>query len=487
MKRFLTISIFMLAAVLVVRADNPLEKQLVTVRVTSQSWSEYRPWQKNKPRSRNFVGIVIPNNRILMLTDDLDDQTLIQVEKGDRPPRFPARIIHCDYQIGLAVITVDEPGFFDDLQPVKLAEWAEGDNLYSASWKDGQLALAAVRWSQVKVYSSGVPHVRFAGISVVTDLRGGGWGEPVFQEDRLIGVAYSQTDDRAKLKSVELIRAYLAALEMPDYPGFAALGFSYQYKKGPAISAYLGQQGNPSGVRICTVIPGGSVDGILKPGDVLLELGGHKVDALGDYDHPRYGPLDIKLIAADGPYAGDIIPARIIRDKREMTVQIPLKHMPPSMDLIPEARPAVPPDYLVAGGFIFREFDEPYLWAWGSDWYSKIPYYLRCIYQLRKESPTPDQQRLIVLADVFPDQYNLGYHNLSQLIVSAVNGYPVSSIQQMEEAFQHPQEGFHIIEFLPTYSISKVILDAETFESATASIMEKYEIPNRIRISNPRD
>ena len=168
-----------------------------------------------------------------------------------------------------------------------------------------------------------------------------------------------------------------------------------------------------------------------------------------------------------------------------MTVKIPLKHMPASMNLIPEARPAIPPDYLVAGGFIFREFDEPYLWAWGSDWYSKIPYYLRCIYELRKQNPAPDRRRLIVLADVFPDEYNLGYHNMSQTIVKAVNGYPVASIQQMEEAFQHPQDGFHIIEFLPSYAVSKVILDAETFEEATSSIMRKYEIPERIRISKP--
>ena len=168
-----------------------------------------------------------------------------------------------------------------------------------------------------------------------------------------------------------------------------------------------------------------------------------------------------------------------------MTVEIPLKHMPPSMDLIPEARPGVPPDYLVAGGFIFREFDEPYLWAWGSDWYSKIPYYLRCIYELRKEGQSPEQRRLIVLTDVFPDEYNLGYHNMSQTIVHSVNGRPVASIKEMEEAFQHPEGGFHIIEFLPSYGISKVILDAETFDTATASIMQKYEIPERIRCSNP--
>jgi hypothetical protein len=39
-----------------------------------------------------------------------------------------------------------------------------------------------------------------------------------------------------------------------------------------------------------------------------------------------------------------------------------------------------------------------------------------------------------------------------------------------------------VIEFFPSYGMSKVILDAETFDSATERIMEKYQIPSRIRV-----
>ena len=152
------------------------------------------------------------------------------------------------------------------------------------------------------------------------------------------------------------------------------------------------------------------------------------------------------------------------------------------MSLIPEARPASPPDYLVAGGLIFRELDEPYLTAWGSDWKEKIPSYLRCLYELRRNHPAPQQQRLIVLADVFPHEYNLGYHDIAQSIVKSVNGHPISSIRDMEEAFKTPSGGVHIIEFMPSYEMTKIILDADSFERATAEIMEQYEIPSRIRM-----
>jgi len=193
--------------------------------------------------------------------------------------------------------------------------------------------------------------------------------------------------------------------------------------------------------------------------------------------------MSVNLIVTEGHYAGDVISAKIIRNKEERDVQIPLKNIPASAALIPEDRPDLPPPYLVAGGFVFRELDVPYLKAWGDDWEDKIPATLRILYEMRSEQPEPDQKRLLVLTDVFPDEYNLGYHELAQNIVKTVNGKPVDSIKEMEDAFAHPLDGYHIIEFMPTYGTSKVILDATEYENATARIMETYQIPERIRLN----
>ena len=197
--------------------------------------------------------------------------------------------------------------------------------------------------------------------------------------------------------------------------------------------------------------------------------------------HLRYGWLDYKLIATEGHYAGDVIPARVLRAGKELKLDIPLKNIPASSALIPETRTEQAPPYLVAGGLVFRELDTPYLQAWGDDWEQNIPSRLRVYKEMESETHQPDK-RLIVLADVFPDQYNLGYHDLSQNIVTAVNGRPIGSIADMEEAFKHPEGEFHVIEFVPGFGMSKVILDAKQFEAATARIMETYQIPSRIRL-----
>ncbi|MCK4563591.1 MAG: hypothetical protein KAU94_02820 [Verrucomicrobia bacterium] len=463
------------------RPDHPAEQQLVTVRVTYQNWNEYRPWQKAKPGSRRFFGIVVPGNRILVLAQHLDDATLIQVEKFDRPPRVPARIVHSDPQANLALITVDDPSFFEDLVPADIADIMEGDNYYCASWKSGQLTTASCRWSRVVVRSSFVPHLSYAGIYFITDLKSGGRGEPVFSGNKLVGLIRSQDNDQIIVFPAEMIQAYLKAVDLPEYPGFAQLSVGWQVNRGRAQAEYLGLDGPARGIRIRNCIAGGSADGILQPDDLLLELDGHPIDSQGDYMHPRYGWLDYKLIAAEGHYAGDIIAARVLRNGKEITLDIPLKNIPESSALIPKTRTGQPPPYLIAGGLVFRELDTPYLRAWGNEWMKNIPARLRIYTEMESENHSPDK-RLIVLADVFPDEYNLGYHDMSQNIVTAVNGRPINSIADMEEAFKHPEGEFHVIEFVPTYGLSKVILDAKEFSAATTRIMETYQIPSRIRL-----
>lgn len=468
----------------VAQSDDPATHRQVTIRITYQSWNEYRPWQKNAPQTRTCCGTVVAGNRILMLSQHLEDANLIQVEKFDRPPRAPARIIHCDHQAGLALITVDEPGFFDNLTPVDLAPTCTGEDFYCTAWKAGQLSRASCRWSRVTVLSCATPYFAYAAVHFITDLKGGGHGEPVFSGEKMVGLTKGQTDNRINVIPSELLHAYLnAANNMDTYPGFGYLGLNWQYNEGEAQSAYFGLPGKPRGIRVRSCFPGGTLDGILQPDDILLELDGHKLDARGDYVHPRYGQVDFKLIATEGHYAGDNMTAKVWRNGSLIDLQFKLKNIPPESDLIPKTRHDVPPPFLVAGGLIFRELDVPYLKAWGDAWYDSIPAYYRILYKLQSDlQSTSGQDRRIILADVFPDEYNLGYHDLAQNIVKTVNGQPIHSIHDMETAFQNPKGRFHIIEFDRSYSASKVILDAEKFKEATQSIMEKYQIPSRIRL-----
>ena len=481
--KLITLLIFLgITLPLFAQQNSAIKHQLVTVRVTYQKWNEYRPWQKSQPGSRRFFGIVLSGNRILVMADYLANATLIQVEKFDRPPRHPARIIHSDPQANLALITVDDPTFFEDLKPIEIAPELQGKTYSCANWQNGQLVTASCRFSHVVSWSNYTPYFRYPGIYFITDLKNGGRGEPLLNEDKkLVGLTVFQSNNQMVVLPAEVIQTYLKAVAMPTYPKFAQLGVTYQYNRGAAQAKYLGLKGPVRGVRIQGTLAAGSAFGIIKPNDLLLELDGHAIDCEGKYIHPHYGRLNFNLIPNDKHLAGDVISAKVLRDGKELNLKIPLKNIPPSADLIPDTRHNQPPPYLFAGGLVFRELDNPYLQAWGNQ---SIPPRLR-VYREMDAQKQGENRRLIILADVFPDQYNLGYHDLSQLIVSKVNGKEIRSIADMEAAFKHPLNDFHIIECTPSFSFSKIILDAKTFDAATQRIMKTYHIPHRLRLRNP--
>ncbi|MBN1672439.1 MAG: hypothetical protein JXR37_15470 [Kiritimatiellae bacterium] len=458
--------------------------QTVTLRITCQSWNEYRPWIKEQPGSTLAAGTVLPGKRILVLARYLENATLIQVEKWDRPPRFPARVLHVDPQLDLAVVSVDSPGFFDDLKPVTLMrECGAGGDVTIVSWNDGRLEVANSRFSRVVAQEGRMGQTSYLAYHFITDLSSGGYGESVFKGKRLFGVMQYHDQTRATVIPAELVRAYLDALKKKPYGSRPQLGVWWQQNRCRAQSEHLGLAGEPRGVFIRRAVPGGSAFGCLQAGDVLLELDGHGISSEGEYRHPVHGMLDFNLIVSDGHAAGDAVSATVLRARRECEVRIPLRNKPTATSLIPWRRASRPPPYLIAGGLVFRELDAEYLRSWGEDWRARIPTRLRVYEGMESESQTPDRRRLLVLSAVLPDAYNLGYHGLAQLIVERVNGLQVDSIAELNEAFGKPQGAFHVIRFVPNFSRNEIVLDAAEFEQATERIMKKYSIPGRIRVA----
>jgi len=83
----------------------------------------------------------------------------------------------------------------------------------------------------------------------------------------------------------------------------------------------------------------------------------------------------------------------------------------------------------------------------------------------------------VVLSAVLPDPYNLGYQDYRYLALDKVNGHKVVDLPGLKQALESPQEGFHVIEFLPGEAVSKVILDAPLLKDATQRVMFNYRLP----------
>jgi S1-C subfamily serine protease len=458
------------------------DDQVVALQVTHQPFDEYRPWARQGPRSRAASAVVVEGPLLLTEAQIVRNATLIQVEKHASARRVPARVVHVDHDVDLALLAVDEPGFFDDLEAVRLAPSAPSEGrVRTLRWRSRQLEMSNSRVTRVAVQESVFGSIRHAFLLVTTDLSGGGWAEPVFSNGELIGITVAQDAQNATILPPEIIAAYLDEHGSEAYRGFASFDPFWQHNQDRALAAYLGLEGEPRGIVLLEIPWGSSGCDVLEPRDLLLSLDGHAIDALGNYHHPHYGRLQFPHIALDGRRPGDVVPAQVLRGGRLIDVDIELRRHRASHWLVPWRRNDSTPPYLVAGGLVLRELDGNYLRAWGENWRKEAPSQLVQRYALMRKSQTPERRGILMLSHVLPAAYNLGYHDLAHLAVAQINGRPVDSVRDAEEAFQHPEDGLHRLVFYPDDLRSQVVLDAEAFGEATAEILEAYGVPERIR------
>jgi S1-C subfamily serine protease len=487
-----------------------VEASVVRMAVTYQRWDPDRPWAKTQPKTREPSAVIIEGPHLLTTAQMIADATFIQLMKHGRATRATARPVLVDREVDLALLEVESAGFFDDMQPVRLArETPGGGDLQTMRWKGRQFETAASRVKRFEVQNGYFGSVEHVFLLVQTDLSGGGWSEPVFDaRGRLAGITASQKDQRARVIPVEIIADFLERAAQPGDPvgggpagnpadepanrpqtvpasplrDFPVFGARWQVNKNPALATYLGQTTEPRGVLIRQIPWGSSACGVLEPRDILLSVDGKAVDAGGFYTHPRLGQLLFTHILGDGHRVGDVLPLRVIREGREIDREMTLRGYPASLTLIPGRRGDEPPPYVVAGGLVFRELDGDYLRSWGDKWPTRAPLHLVGRYYQKRHTQQPGRRRLVLVTSVLPSPYNVGYHDVSDSVVETINGRPIDAIPDVVEAFEHPVGGFHIIRFEPIALPREVVLDAAGLEAATAEILEHYRVPQASRM-----
>jgi hypothetical protein len=461
------------------------EKGVVALEVTYQEWDEDQPWAKRRPGSRSAMAVVVDAGgpRLLTSAQMVAGATLVRAEKHGRATRTTARLDRVDRAVDLALLAVDDPAFFADLKPVVLAEASPTSGvLRTARWRNQQLEAAT---SRIKRYEVGVGYYGTAGrpfLLLQTDLSGGGWGEPVFAADGLVGITESQDELSARAIPVETVAPFLdRAREPGSTTGPPDLGFTWQVNEEPALARYLGQSGEPRGVLIAAVPWGSTGCGVLRPRDILLEIDGQAIDASGYFRHPRLGRLGIGAILA-GRRVGEQVPARLLRQGEEMQVTLELREYPVALDLVPERRGPEPPPYLIAGGLVLRELDGDFLRSWGTEWWRKAPLDLVVLRHRERSRQAPGRRRVLLLLSVLPGPYTVGYQDLRDQVVRRINGQDVDSVRAAVAALARPQGDYQVVELEPSGERDRIVLDAAGFDQATATALEEYGMPAPVRL-----
>jgi hypothetical protein len=176
---------------------------------------------------------------------------------------------------------------------------------------------------------------------------------------------------------------------------------------------------------------------------------------------------------------------QIWREGKQLDVTYRLPKFEYTNSLVPAAVFDKEPDYLIVGGLVFQPLTESYLASWGNEWKRRAPFRLNFY---RNESTAKEGPALVLLSQVLPDSYNIGYQEQRYLVVDKVNGQSVHYLPELQNALQKATNGFHVIEFAKGDGLRRIVLAAGDGEhEATARVLKRYGITDGFRFADAKN
>jgi S1-C subfamily serine protease len=456
------------------------------IRVTStvQTWSIRQPWEKEPPRSATAIGAILSDNRVLVTGDMVANHNYIEMEDPVSGTKVPATVKVVDYEANLAIVTPDDPAILKDKKPLELGTTAKlGDDL--EVWQvqpTGDVMAAHGKITSVELvgYSAGNYFLGYrANLSL--QYRYANLTLPIVSEGKLAGMLlrYDSDGQTLDVASGVVIEHFLKEAAKKEYHGFPLSGIEIVNMLDPQLRRYMKLPEGREGVYIQNVVgtrPGAKSG--LKAGDIILEIAGQKIDNRGNYAHPVFGRISMAHLIRTEHYVGDIVPFKLWREGAETEVKVTMDHRPSRDYLVPPYIVDQQPRYLIVGGLVMQELSLPYLLAFGGaggSWTTSAPQNLMYYHENQDSLKDEKRGKIVFIVGMIPTNYTIGYEGLGNSVVAKVNGKHIGKLEDVEEALQSPQKGFHKIEIeKDPYTI---YLDDKELPKIDQVLTEMYRIP----------
>lgn len=453
-----------------------LADSVVEVIVTHQEYDPLLPWQKTRPHTRHGYGVFTGKSELLTNESLIRNHTLVEIRRSGSGEKITVQVGVSDPSVDLALLHVPETDH--EFKPLAISSKVKKDDTVMMAQFSGsdEIQYGAGKVFEISVQSLPNAPYRCLIFKVLTDLNVNAAGTIVMNKDKIAGLvlSYNSSSRTAKVIPYPIIKRFLQDADKEPFHGFASAGFIWSKLVDPAKKAYLGVKEEKGGIMVLACIPGMGAYDTLKPGDVILELNGNKIDQLGYYDDPDFGKILISHLIHGKARVGDSIPVVLVRDSERKAVSLPLTRGQDQDRLIPENYQADPPGYVVEGGFVIRELTGRYLRAYGRNWKKRLPSKIVHLYMTKRHTPENIYDKVVVISQVLPDPVNIGYHQFGNAILTNVNNVPVKN---MQDVFKAMKKKGHITTLRIDGMDVDIALDKQAIEEANIRLARKYRIP----------
>jgi S1-C subfamily serine protease len=457
-----------------------MEKSVVMIRSAGQDFDPVTPW-KSKAFSQGVgSGLIIDGNRILTNAHNVSNNKYVELQKENVAKRYPAKVEFIGHDCDLAILTVDDPTFFDDTIPLKLAGLPTVNSKVSTyGFPLGGRRISVTEGVVSRIQVDTYAHTGADSHLVIqTDaaINPGNSGGPVIQDGNVVGVAFQglrQADNIGYMIPTTVIRHFLDDINDGKYDGFGSLGVVlYPGLQSPSYREYLKVPAGQQGIVVIDTLMHSSVESILKRNDVLVQIGDYKIDNDGRID--IYG-LKLEMSEAiEVKQIGQQMELSFYRDGQLQKATATVALNRPVLEI---ARLYdVSPRYVCFGGLVFVPVSRNYLETWGPQWLIDIPFYLRYLFRNSMQlNEDRERKEYVVLSEIMPDELNAYAGSFKSQVIKSINGEPIWALDDVWQNFEKAADGHYVIKFMEVDQ--PLIIDVKTAKARQEEILKKYDIP----------
>lgn len=452
----------------------PIAESLVRIEATSQEPDYKTPWTGGEVGSGVGAGFVIDGDRIITNAHVVSNARFLTVSKEGDPKPYPAKVLHIAHDCDLALLQVENVEFFNGTTPLEFGGLPALESVVSAyGYPIGGNRLSVTRGIVSRIDFQTYSHSGMDShltIQIDAAINPGNSGGPVMQNGKVVGVAFQgYSGDVAQnvgyMIPVPVVERFLKDVEDGKYDRYVDLAISHQNLFNPAARRALGLSDDDRGVMVGAVYGGGSSEGILRPGDVLLEIDGHSIASDGSI-RLQNGIVPFTEIV-ERKFKGDTAKLAILRNRKKQEVVIPLDE-PWPFTLQSNAYDEKP-RFVVFGGLVFQPVDQNFLRE-----HSPSNQRLNYLFDFFIEDAIyREREELVVLSNILADPVNAHAGEFRYSLVDEINGHRIRTLRDVAGAFDKPAE-FHVIKTAD--GGRPIVLERKAVKAARDNILARYGV-----------
>jgi S1-C subfamily serine protease len=453
-------------------AESDVGGSVVKVYIQSYPYNPETPWLLSNAVSGTGSGCIISGNRILTNAHVVADAKFIQVKRAGGQEKVQAEVEVVAHQCDLAILRVKQADFFKGAEPLEigpLVALRDRVTVYGFPRGGEEMSTTEGIVSRVELRSYAHSYVRLLCGQIDAAINPGSSGGPVIANGRIVGVAFQAEMGQGLSYMVPspIILHFLKDIEDGKHDGIPGLEVETQILENPALQTRYGLGPGQSGVLISAIHPGSDLEGVARPGDIILSIDGHSVANDGTVEFRKNERTQFSYYV-QGHFVGEFMDIEVLRAGRVLKLRPKLTVAKDATSLVPPTEYDRQPSFYVIGGLVFQRLTGNYVRRWdrGEAPPNLVNFYYYGI-------PTKERRNIVVLTSILPDEVNVGYENQTDFAIVEANGRRVSTLQDLVDAVETNTQPYHV--FL-NESGDLVVLDRAKAQQRNGEILQRYMV-----------